>query len=110
MRHGLTVLARDPRMAVLDPTLKRARIADVNRLHHHAIVSGGQIIGVWEYDPKTEDVVTRLSNADAALRRRVGEAAGSTARFIREQLGDAKISAVDPPPKRARRLAFCRTN
>ena len=109
MRHSLAVLARDPRMAVLDGTLKRARIADVNRLHHHTIVSGGHIIGVWEYDPKTEDVVTRLWNADAALRRRVGEAAGKTARFIREQLGDAKISAVDPPAKRARRLAFCRT-
>ena len=108
MRHSLAVLARDPRMVVLDGTLKRARIADVNRLHHHTIVSGGHIIGVWEYDPKTEDVVTRLLNADAALRRRVGEAAGKTARFIREQLGDAKISAVDPPAKRARRLAFCR--
>jgi len=36
-------------------------------------------------------------------------AADKTARFIREQLGDAKISAVDPPAKRAKRLAFCRT-
>ena len=109
MRHSPAVLARDTRMTVLDGTLKRARIADVKRLHHHTIVSGGDIIGVWEYDPETENVLTRLWNADAALRRRVGEAAGKTERFIREQLGDAKISAVDPPPKRAKRLAFCRT-
>jgi winged helix DNA-binding protein len=108
MRHSPAVLARDTRMPVLDGTLKRARISDVNRLHHHTILSGGDVIGVWEYDPKTENVLTRLWNADAALRRRVGEAADKTARFIREQLGDAKISAVDPPAKRAKRLAFCR--
>jgi hypothetical protein len=109
MRHSPAVLVRDTRVPVLDATLKRARIADVNRLHHHMIVTGGHIVGVWEYDPKTENVLTRLWNADAALRRRVGAAAGKTARFIREQLGDAKISAVDPPEKRAKRLAFCRT-
>jgi len=55
-------------------------------------------------------VLARLWTADAALRRRVGEAAGKTARFIRDELGDAKISAVDPPEKRAKRLAFCRAN
>ena len=109
MRHSPAVLVRDTSMPVLDGTLKRARIADVSRLHHHTIVSGGHIVGVWEYDPKTESVLTRLWNADAALRRRVGEAAGKTARFIRDELGDAKISAVDPPAKRARRLAFCGT-
>ena len=109
MRHSPAVLVRDTSVPVLDGTLKRARIADVNRLHHHTIVFGGHIVGVWEYDPKTENVLTRLWNADTALRRRVGEAAGKTARFIRDELGDAKISAVDPPAKRAKRLAFCRT-
>ena len=108
MRHSPAVLARNAGAPVLDGTLKRARIADVKRLHHHTIVSGGEIVGVWEYDPKTETVLTRLWNADAGLRRRVADAADGTARFIREQLGDAKISAVDPPPRRARRLAFCR--
>jgi hypothetical protein len=109
MRHSPAILARDANVPVLDGTLKRARIADVNRLHHHTIVSGGHIIGVWEYDPKTESVLTRLWSTDTGLRRRVAGAAADTARFIREQLGDAKISAVDPPAKRAKRLAFCRT-
>ena len=94
---------------VLDGALKRARIADVNRLHHHTILSGGHLAGVWEYDPETETVITRVWSADATLRRRVAGAAAGTARFIREQLGDAKISAVDPPAKRAKRLAFCRS-
>jgi hypothetical protein len=81
----------------------------VGTLHHHTILSGGDLVGVWEYDPEAETVITRLWNADAGLRRRVASAADETSRFIREQLGDAKISAVDPPAKRARRLAFCRT-
>jgi hypothetical protein len=38
----------------------------------------------------------------------VAAAADHTGRFIREQLGDAKLPAVDPPAARARRLAFCR--
>jgi hypothetical protein len=63
---------------------------------------------VWEYDPDRKAVVSRLWQADAKLRRRVAEEADATADFIREQLGDAKLSAVDPPEKRARRLAFCR--
>jgi hypothetical protein len=39
---------------------------------------------------------------------RVAVAADETRRFIREHIGDAKISAVDPPARRARRIAFCR--
>jgi hypothetical protein len=108
MRHSPAALARDTDAPVLDGTLKQARISDVNRLHHHTIVSGGNLVGVWEYDPEAETVATRVWAADAALRRRVADAADETARFIREQLGDAKLSAVDPPAKRARRLAFCR--
>jgi hypothetical protein len=45
--------------------------------------------------------------ADKALRARVDDAAADTARFIRQQLGDAKLSAVDPPVRRAKRIAFC---
>ncbi len=107
MRHSPAVLARNAGAPVLDGMLKRARIADVSRLHHHTIVSG-EIVGVWEYDSEVGAVVTRLWDADARLRRRVADAAAETARFIRAQLGDAKISAVDPPAKRAKRLAFCR--
>lgn len=108
-RRGPAILARSAGAPVLDGTLKRARIADVDGLNHHTIVCGGDVVGVWEYDPKAETVLTRLWGADAELRRRVADAAADTARFIRQQLGDAKLSAVDPPAKRAKRLAFCRT-
>jgi hypothetical protein len=108
MRHGPAVLCRKPTCPALDGMLKRTRIGDVDNLYHHAILSGGDVVGVWEYDPNAEAVVTRLWEPDARLRRRVADEAAGTADFIREQLGDAKLSAVDPPDKRAKRLAFCR--
>ena len=108
MRRGPAILAGSAAVPVLDGTLKRTRIADVESLNHHTIVCGGEVVGVWEYDPKAETVLTRLWGTDAGLRRRVANAAAETGRFIQQQLGDAKRSAVDPPAKRARRLAFCR--
>jgi hypothetical protein len=38
----------------------------------------------------------------------VAVAADEASRFIREHIGDAKISAVDPPACRTTRIAFCR--
>lgn len=108
MRRGPAVLARSATASVLDGSLKRARIADVSALNHHAVVSGADVVGVWEYDAKAETVLTRLWDTHAQLRRRVADAAAEMARFIRQQLGDAKLGAVDPPAKRAKRLAFCR--
>jgi len=108
MRRAPAVLCRKPTFPVLDGMLKRTRIGDVDNLNHHAILSGGDVVGVWEYDPEAETVVTRLWEADAKVRPQVADAAAETTRFIRSQLGDAKLSAVDPPDKRASRLAFCR--
>jgi hypothetical protein len=107
-RRGPAILARDHASPVLDGTLQRERIGEVGGLNHHAIVAGGELVGIWEYDPGARCVVTRLWRSDAALRRRVAAAAADTEHFIREQLGDAKLSAVDPPAQRAKRLAFCR--
>jgi hypothetical protein len=107
-RRGLSVLARRNDAPVLNGQLKRSTIDRVDHLSHHAIVAGGELAGIWEFDPDAQQVVTRLWTGDARLRRRVAEAAGETARFIRQQLGDAPLSAVDPPAKRSKRLAFCR--
>jgi Winged helix DNA-binding domain len=108
MRRRPAVLARKPTFPVLDVMLRRTRIGEVDTLYHHVILSGADAVGVWEYDPDAEEVVTRLWDADAKLRRRVADAAVAAADFIRQQLGDAKLSAVDPPAKRAKRIAFCR--
>jgi hypothetical protein len=108
MRRGPAVLCPKAGVPVLDGMMKRARAGDLDNLYHHTVLSGGNVVGVWEYDPDTEAVLTRVWEADAKLRRRVRDAAAETSRFIREQLGDAKLSAVDPPEKRAKRIAFCR--
>ena len=63
---------------------------------------------MWEYDPQTERVVTRVWDTDKTVRARVANAATATERFVRQQLADAKFSAVDPPARRATRITFCR--
>ena len=69
---------------------------------------GSEVVGVWEYDPKAQAVVALLWGTSARVRKRVTETAAEVAAFIKEQLGDAKLSAVDPPEKRAQRLRFLR--
>jgi hypothetical protein len=107
-RRGPAVLSASPDGPVLIGNKRAARIIDVDRLDHHAVLSGGEVVGVWEYDLKTETVVTRMWRTDRRLQERIAEAAADIGRFIREQLGDAKLSAVDPLWARERRLAFCR--
>jgi hypothetical protein len=87
---------------------RAATLAEVTDLVHHTISCGDELVGVWEYDPKAKAVVTRLWQPTTKLKRRVSDAAEGLTTFIREDLGDAKLSAVDPPEKRAVRLAFCR--
>jgi hypothetical protein len=107
VRRPCAVLARRGTVKVLDAKLKPVDIRDVSGLHHHAIVADGELVGVWEYKPEAECVVTCVWDTDKGLRARVANAAAETERFVRQQLGDAKLSAVDPPERRARRIAFC---
>jgi len=109
VRRPPAMLARRRDAPVLNADLKPVAIRDVNGLHHHAIVAGGELLGVWEYDAALERVVVRVWSSSKPLRARVAAAAAETERFIRQQLGDAKLSAVDPPARRATRLAFCGT-
>jgi hypothetical protein len=108
VRRPASVLARRNTALVLSAKLKPVAIRDETGLNHHTIVAGGELVGVWEYDPEAKRVVTRVWNANQALRARVADAAGATERFVRDQLGDAKLSAVDPPARRTTRIAFCR--
>jgi hypothetical protein len=107
VRRPSAVLTRRGAVKVLNAKLRPTAIRNVSGLHHHAIVADGELVGVWEYRPETECVVTRVWYTDKRLRARVANAAAETERFVRQQLGDAKLSAVDPPERRARRIAFC---
>lgn len=107
-RRPQAVLARRGSERVLNASVQPVAIQNVSVLHNHVILAGGALVGLWEYDPEAKRIVTKLWGTDKQLRARVTEAAAETERFVRQQLGDAKISAVDPPAKRAKRLAFCR--
>jgi len=107
-RRGPAALTDSADATVLDGGKTPVAIADVTVLHHHTVVCGGEVVGVWEYDPKRRAVVTRVWKKDRGLKSSIGKAAEDTGHFIREQLGDARLSAVDPSAARARRLAFCR--
>jgi hypothetical protein len=107
-RRPPAVMTDDPSAPVLDWKAKASRLGDVDSLHHHAIVAGGTLVGVWEYDADAEEVITRVWSKHRGLASQVKTAAAATARFIREQLGDAKFYAADTRASRAPRIAFCR--
>jgi hypothetical protein len=109
-RRPPTILSDDPDAPVLDWKAKRIRLRDADSLHHHAILDGGRLVGVWEYDPDEERIVTRLWSTDPRLKKRVADAAAETARFIREQIGDMRFYAADSAQSRAPRIAFCRSS
>jgi hypothetical protein len=107
-RRPPAVLTDDGSATVLDWKAKPTRVGDVDTLHHHAIVYRDVVVGVWEYDPDAEEIVTRIWGEKRGLTRRVEEAAADTSQFIREQLGDAKFYAADTATSREPRIAFCR--
>ncbi|MFC7623392.1 DNA glycosylase AlkZ-like family protein [Microlunatus sp. GCM10028923] len=62
------------------------------------IMDRGRIVGLWEFDPTTEAIVSRLFvPEDDGLRTAIAE----TERFIVEQLGDARGSVLDSPKVRS---------
>jgi hypothetical protein len=109
VRRPLRVLSDTPAASVLDRRMKPSRLSAESTLRHHSILYDGELVGVWEYDADEEAVVTRVWSRNRRIQRRVADAADDTSQFIRKQLGDAKLAAIDPAAARARRLAFCRT-
>jgi hypothetical protein len=69
------------------------------------IVDRGRMVGLWEYDPDANHIVYQVfTKSDAALKQAVAR----TERFVRDQLGDARVSALDSPKSRAPRIAALR--
>lgn len=69
------------------------------------LLDRGRIVGLWEYDVDTAEIVYEaFVTPDAALR----DAVKRTETFVREQLGDARTSVLDSPRSRAPRIADMR--
>jgi hypothetical protein len=106
-RRPPAVLTSDSRARILDANTKPVAIGAATKIPHHAVVCGGELVGVWEYDPGTTRVLPRVWSTDTRVTAGVRDAARDTERFIRQQLGDFTLSAVDPDARRAKRIAFC---
>lgn len=84
-----------------DKTLK-----EVNRLWQRCVVIRGQIAGFWEFDPDSAAVrvglFSALSDADASGLRAECE---RTTVLLRDELGHARVYAMEPKNTRAKSLA-----
>jgi hypothetical protein len=110
---GFALLHRDLRDVLAPADLKRkvvgekgkAEIGTLPYLPSHGIVDRGRLVGLWEYDPAGNSVVSMFFVADdAALRKAVREMEN----FVRDELGDARSFSLDSPKSREPRIAALR--
>jgi hypothetical protein len=83
------------------------QVGGLSDLPDHAIVDRGRLVGLWQYDVDTAEVVTWLfgnARPDKALR----EAIERTRAYVRDDLGDARSFSLDSPKSRAPRIAALR--
>jgi hypothetical protein len=69
------------------------------------IVDRGRVVGLWEYDVDASAIAYQaFVRPDPALK----EAVAATESFVRDQLGDVRLSVLDSPSSRAPRIAALR--
>jgi hypothetical protein len=70
-------------------------------LPDHPILDRGRIIGLWQYDPGKERIVSRVFHTRTpAVDRRIAEVQA----WIREDLGDFRAFSLDSPASRQQRI------
>lgn len=100
---------RDAQAPVLDWARGTVPLASAQSLHQHAIVAGGLVIGVWDYDADARALLWATFSKPAPARRlALDAAAAEMAAFLREDLGDLRYYALDSAANRAHRLAYLR--
>ncbi|MEA2238950.1 MAG: hypothetical protein QOC81_3674 [Thermoanaerobaculia bacterium] len=103
LHRGLEPFIEDDDAEVMDTSGKGVPAKDAGMLHHNAIVAGGGLRGIWEFDG--EKIVT---NVFGKAPRGLDAAVAELETFIREQLGDHKTYAFDSGATRTRRVDFIR--
>jgi len=87
---------------------EKMRVGGVTDLTDHAIVDRGRLVGLWQYEVDSFDVVTWLfggAKPDPALREQIAR----TQAFVRDDLGDARSFSLDSPKSRAPRIVALRS-
>lgn len=82
-----------------------AELGGLKDLPSHAILDRGRVIGLWEFDPRTNRLVwacfvKKTKALEQAVRR--------TEAFVQSQLGDARSFSLDSPQSRIPRIAALR--
>ncbi len=103
LHRGLEPFVEDDEAEVMDTGGKAVPAKDALMLHHNAIVVGGVLRGIWEFDG--ERIIIKVFGKAP---RGLDEAIAKMEQFIREQLGDHKYYAFDSGATRARRVVFVR--
>ncbi len=95
---------------MLDWRGRPARIAEMENIHNNAIVAGGRLVGVWEYDPEEEEIVWKTFNGvPVSLQRILVTKIEELENFVRNQLGDVQFYGMDTGLKRRQRIARLRS-
>jgi hypothetical protein len=103
LHRGLAPFTDDDDAEVMDTSGRAIAAKDAEMLHHNAILAGGMLRGIWEYDG--EQIVWKCFGKPP---RGLAAAIGEMETFIREQLGDHKYYAFDSGATRAKRVEFVR--
>lgn len=103
LHRGLDPFLGDEAAEVMDTSGKATDAAGAGMLHHNAIVAGGELRGIWEFDG--EHIAARAFGKPP---RGLDAAIHEMEQFILDQLGDHKTYAFDTGATRARRVDFIR--
>jgi hypothetical protein len=103
LHRGLEPFVEDDDAEVMDTGGKSVPAKDAQMLHHNAIVSGGILRGIWEFDG--ERIVMKVFGRPL---RGLDDAIAKMEQFIRKQIGDHKYYAFDSGATRTRRVQFVR--
>jgi DNA glycosylase AlkZ-like len=98
----------DPADAALPVPGEKRHVGGVTDLTDHAIVDRGRLVGLWQYEVESGEVVTWLfggAKPDSALRKEIER----TQIFVRDDLGDVRSFSLDSPKSRAPRIAALRS-
>jgi Winged helix DNA-binding domain len=98
--HGVAVVT-DPRHHAFEVDLwggtgKAAPLGKANHMLSRSIVVDGLIAGFWEVDPRSEGAAWHtFEPAPAPLARALDELTATTARFLLDELGHARVFTLD---------------
>ena len=85
------------------------QLAGLRWLGYHLLVEEGMLIGLWEWHPLEKQIEWRpFGVIPAAARKAIAAEADQLGAFIRDQLGDLRMSSLDTQKELLKRVAAIR--